>query len=132
LYRPLFRRSLSMGGAQLAQIPRYALFQLLAPPLDLCAGEVLVAVVHGLELAAINRNACLRQQAHPPAQLDKLRTYLLYRSTVVFAEVRNRLVVWRQPTQQPHHLDVAPRLAFQPPARLHPIEVAIDVELQEG
>src|SRR5215471_20954196 len=79
-----------------------------------------------------NRNARFRQQPHPPAQLDKLRTYLLDAAAVVLAEVRNRLVVRRQSTEQPHHFDVAPRFAFQPAARLHPVEVAIDVELQEG
>src|SRR5262249_22186285 len=123
---------LSIGGVELAQIPRYTLFQLLAPPLDFRAREILVAVVHGFELAAINRNARFRQQPHPPAQLDKLRTYLLYGAAVVLTDVRTRLVVRRQSTEQPHHFDVAPRFAFQPAARLHPVEVAIDVELQEG
>ena len=47
----------SISGVELAQIPRYALLQLLAPPLDFRAREILVAVVYGFELAAINRNA---------------------------------------------------------------------------
>src|SRR5262245_50040477 len=41
-------------------IPRYAFFQLLAPPLNFRAGEILVAVIHRLELAAIDRNAWFR------------------------------------------------------------------------
>ena len=66
------------------------------------------------------------------AQLDEPRTHLLDGAAVVLAEVRNRLVVGRQPTEQPHHLDVAPSFAFQPPARLHPVEIAVDVELQQS
>ena len=33
--------------------------------------------------------------------------------------------------QQPHHLQIAASLAFQSPARLHTIEIAIDVEFQQ-
>jgi len=94
---------------------------------DQSRGTVADVLVHGFELAAINRNACFRKQNHPPAQLYEPRTNLLDGATVVLAEVRNRLVVRRHPTKQPHHLDVAPRFAFQPPARLHPVETAIDV-----
>jgi hypothetical protein len=35
-------------------------------------------------------------------------------------------VVGDEATKEPHHLDVAASLAFEPPARLHPVEVAID------
>jgi len=55
-----FPWSSSRRAPSVAQIPRYALFQLLAPPLDFRAREILVAVIHGLELAAIDRNACFR------------------------------------------------------------------------
>src|SRR5262249_12758311 len=75
---------------------------------------------------------CSYKQAHASAQLHEPRTNLLDGATVVLAEVRNGLVVRSQPTKQPHHLDVAPRLAFQSPARLHTVEVAIDVELKQG
>ncbi len=54
------------------------------------------------------------------------------RRAVVLAEVGDRLVVGDEPAQQPHHLDVAAGLALQPPARLHPVEIAVDVELQEN
>ena len=33
--------------------------------------------------------------------------------------------------QQPDHLDVAMAFGFQPPARTHPVQVAVDVELQK-
>jgi len=40
-------------------------------------------------------------------------------------------VVWGQTPRQPHHLDIAPGLALEPTARLNPIEIAVDVELQQ-
>ena len=62
----------------------------------------------------------------------KRRTHLLDRAAVVLAEVRNRLVIRHQTTNQPHHLDVAPRFAFQPAARLHPVEITVNVQLVEA
>src|SRR5262249_4941077 len=41
------------------------------------------------------------------------------------------LVVRNKPARQPHHLDVASSLALEPPARLNPIEVAVDIKLQQ-
>jgi hypothetical protein len=35
-------------------------------------------------------------------------------------------------TRQPHHLDVARSLALEPAARLHPIEIAVDVKFQQN
>ena len=37
---------------------------------------------------------------------------------------------FRRP-QQPDHLDVAVAFGLQPPARPHPVEIAVDVELQQ-
>ena len=50
--------------------------------------------------------------------------------SVVLAKVGDGLEVRRQPPGQPHHLDVAPSLPLQPPARRDLVEVAVDVELQ--
>src|ERR1039458_7734118 len=36
-----------------------------------------------------------------------------------------------QPARQPHHLNVAPSFTLQSPARLDPVEIAVDVELQQ-
>src|SRR5436190_2616909 len=36
-----------------------------------------------------------------------------------------------QTLRQPHHLDIAPSLALEPAARLNPVEIAVDVELQQ-
>jgi hypothetical protein len=41
-------------------------------------------------------------------------------------------VVRNEPAKQPHHLEIAPGLALKPPARLHPVEVAVNVKLQKN
>jgi hypothetical protein len=73
-----------------------------------------------------------RQQAQLAAEFHEARTHLADGSAVVLAEVGNRLVIGGEPAQQPHYLDVAASLALQPTTRLHPVEIAVDVELQES
>jgi hypothetical protein len=50
---------------------------------------------------------------------------------VILAEVGNGLEVGGEPPGQPHQLDIALRFAFQPPARLKAVEVAVEVNLQQ-
>jgi hypothetical protein len=94
------------------------------PPLHLGRGEVLVTVVHRLELAAVNGDDRFGEQIEPLAQHDELPAYLADRRTIVFAEVGNGLEVRHQPSGQPHQFDVALRLALQPTAGLDAIQVA--------
>src|SRR5262245_29047153 len=122
---------LQVGGVELAQIPRYALLDLSEPALHLRACKILVAVVDRFELAAVNRHARCRQQAKLSAKGDKLRAHLAYRRTVILAEIGNRLVIGSQPTGEPHRLNIASSLPLKPPARLNPVEVAVNVELQQ-
>src|SRR5215469_7406576 len=126
-----FRRLLPVGGVELAQITRHARLNLGMAALHLRPRKVLVAIVDRLELAAIDRHARLRQQAQLPAKGYKPPAHLAYRRPVVLAEVGYRLVIRHKAPGQPHHLNVAPSLPFKPPARLHPIEIAVDVELQQ-
>src|SRR6478735_9612422 len=128
--RPRSFGSLAVGGVELAHVARHALFDLLLAALDLALREVVVATVHGLKLAAVDGNAGLRQQAHLAAQLDELRANLLDRWAIILAEVGDGLVIRREPSGQPHHLEIAASLALQPPARLHPVEIAVNVELE--
>ena len=51
---------------------------------------------------------------------------------VVLAEVGDRLVVGNQAPGQPHHFHVATGLALVAAARLNPVEIAVDVELQQN
>jgi hypothetical protein len=126
-----FRRFLPVGRIELVQIARGALLQLGPPPLHLCPGEVLVPVVHGFELAAIDGDARRRKKAHLTAEFDEARADLAKCWAIVFAEVRDRLVIRSKPTQQPHDLDIASGLAFEPPARLHLVQIAVDLQLEE-
>jgi len=73
----------------------------------------------------------LRQQPHRAAQRNKARTHLANGTAIVLAEVGNRLVIGHEPARKPHHLDVVPSLTLQPPARLNPVEIAINIELQQ-
>jgi hypothetical protein len=50
---------------------------------------------------------------------------------VILAEVGNGLEVRCQAPREPHQLDVALGLALQPSARLDPIQIAVDVDLQQ-
>jgi len=101
---------------------------LCSAPLHLSAREVAIAVVHRLELTAVDGDARLHQQPHLSAKLNKARTDLLDGRPIVLAEIGNGFVIGNKPTQQPHHLEIAPSLALEPPARLHAIEIAVDVE----
>src|SRR6516225_9359410 len=62
-----FRRLLPIGTIELTQISTDAFLDLRHPPRHLGICEVAVAVVHRLELAAVNRDARGLQQAHLPA-----------------------------------------------------------------
>src|SRR6202521_3459681 len=46
-------------------------------------------------------------------------------------ELGNRLVVWRQPSQQPHQLDVPSALRFQPPRGPDLLKIAVQIEFQQ-
>src|SRR3954463_14420526 len=87
--------------------------------------------VHRLDARAIHRHELSPKQVKLPAQQHKLPEHLPEGSTVVAAEVSDRLEVRLQMPQQPDHLDVAVALRLQPPARAHPVQVTVDVERQE-
>src|SRR5260221_1553192 len=98
--------------------------------LHLRTREILVAVVDRFELTAVDGNARFRQQAHLSAKCDELRAHLAYRRPVILAEISNRLVIGNKPAREPHDFNVAGGLTLKPAARLNPIEIAVDVELQ--
>ena len=107
LTRERLRRLLPVGRVELAQIASHALLQLRPAPFYLAACEVLVAIVHRLELATVDGHARFRQQSHLAAQLDELRTDLLDGWPVVLAEIGNGLVVGREPPQEPDDFQIA-------------------------
>lgn len=63
---------LAVGRLQRRQIARDAGLHLLHASLDRGAGEVLVARVHRLEPAAVDRRHRMREQSHLPAQQERL------------------------------------------------------------
>jgi hypothetical protein len=50
---------------------------------------------------------------------------------VVLAKIRDGLEVGSQAPQQPDHFQIAGGLRLEPPAGAHPIDVSINVELQQ-
>src|SRR5436305_9399681 len=66
-----------------------------------------------------------------PAQHHKLTADPPDGLAIVLPEVGYCLEVRHQAAGQPNHLDIALALPLQPPARLHPIEISVDVNLQQ-
>src|SRR6185436_17161283 len=75
-------------------------------------------------LPSIATLACVSRPNEPGANLPN-------GATIILAEVGNRLVIGSKTAREPHHLDVAPGLTLKPAARLNPVEIAVNVELQQ-
>ena len=131
LRRARQRRLLPVGAVELVQIARDALLDLRHSPLHLGAREILVPIVDRLELAAIDGDARFAEEAHRAAENNKPAADLADGPAVVLAEIGNCLVIGNKPASEPHHFDIAARLTLKPAARLNPIEIAVDVELQQ-
>src|SRR3982074_100650 len=69
--------------------------------------------------------------SRPPAQNHHLTADLTDGRPIVLSEVGYRLEIRHQAAGEPNQLDVALAFPLQAPARLHPIEVSIDVNLQQ-
>ena len=119
------------SAAVFSQVVIDAGLGLLHSPLKLGAGEVAVAVVDRLELAAIDGHKRFREQAKLLAQHHELPTDAADCLAVILAEVGDGLEVRHQTPGQPHQLNVALRLAFKTATGLDAIEVTVDVDLQE-
>src|SRR5262249_61914297 len=97
----------------------------------LVAREVLVAIIDGFEFTAIDGDAGLCQEPKLAAQLDELSTDLTDGGSVVLAEIRDDFVIGNETAQEPHHFEVTARFASKAPARRHPVDIAVDVELEQ-
>jgi hypothetical protein len=115
----------------LREIALDAFVDLLQASLHFGLGEVPIPGIDRLELAAIDRNARVAQQIEAPAQRHELTADFADRLAIVLAKVGDRFEVGRQAASQPDQLDVALAFPFKAAARLNPIEVAVDIELQQ-
>jgi hypothetical protein len=121
----------TVGTIELDQIALDAVVELFDPGLQLAVSEDLVAVVDRLELAAVDGDDAVGEELHPAAQQHELLADLADGLAVVTAEVGNGLEVRGQAPGQPDQFEVALRLGLQASARLHPVEVAVDIDLEQ-
>jgi hypothetical protein len=94
-------------------------------------GEVAILVVDRLDAGAVDSQQLTAEQVELPTEEHEGPKHRPEGGTVVTPESGNGLEVRLQPSEQPDHLDVAVRLGYQAPARAHPVEIAVDVELQQ-
>jgi len=125
------RSLLAIGGVHRGHVAGDALLDLRDAGPQLGRREVLVAAVDRLELAAVDGDQSVREQAHAAAEKDEAPAGRLDRCAIVAAEVGNRLEVGSQVAEQPDQLEVSLRLALQAPAGGNAVQVAVDVELQQ-
>jgi hypothetical protein len=84
------RRLLPVGRVKLAKIARDTLLQLSTPPFHLRPCEILVPVVHGLELAAIDGSTRRRQETHLAHTLRSAKPLSLRKSAIVLRSGTSR------------------------------------------
>src|ERR1019366_1270033 len=113
-------------------IPRHPLLELRAPAIDLPSCKIAISIVDRFELAAVDRDARLRQQTHLATEIDEARANLADRRAIVLAEIGNHLVIGNQPSEQPHDFQVSAGLALKPAASLHPVEIPVNIKLQKN
>ena len=132
---PFFRGATSrlgpIGAVERRQIPGNARIDLGQTPLELGGGEVLVAIVDGLELAAVDGHQRLGKEVQLAAQHDELAAHGADGWAVVVAEVGDGLEVGREPPGQPHQLDIALRFALEPAAGRNAVQVTVDIQLEQ-
>src|SRR3982074_388871 len=126
-----YRFPLAIGAIKLREVAGNALVDLLQAPLHLGLRKVPVSRINRFELATVDRDARLAEQLKAPAQHHERTADLADSLTIVLPEIGYRLEIRHQATGQPDQLDVALALPLQAPARLDPIEVSVDVNLQQ-
>ena len=120
--------SLAVGGVELARCSARA-FDLLLAVLILPCVKLLSRLFTALSLLPSMATLAFAQP-HLAAQGNELRTDLLDGGAVVLAEVGDGSAIRNEASRQPHRLQIAASLTLQPPARLDPVEIAVDVELE--
>src|SRR6516162_1456211 len=93
--------------------------------------KIAVLVVDRLDPRAIHRQQLPAKQVQLATEQHKFTEYSAESVAVIAPEVSDGLEVRLQVPQQPDHLDIAVGLGLQPTARPHPVQVAVDVKLQQ-
>jgi len=86
------RRLLAIGAGDLAKIAFDALVDLLQPTLHLRLGEITIAGVHRLELAAVNGNEGILEQVQLPAQRHERTAHQANRFAIILPEAKTRYI----------------------------------------
>ena len=107
------------------------MFDLLLALVDLAGVKLRSRLLTALNLLLSTATIACVEQLQVPAQLHEAAADIADALAVVMTEVGNGLEVGRKSTGQPHQLDVALRLALQPPAGRNAVQVAVDVELEQ-
>ncbi len=126
--RRLFR---SVALVEPLKVIRQPLVGLLDEFLQRIASEIAILVVDRLDARPVHRQEFAPEQVEPLAQQRELAKHRFERGAIVGAEIGDGLEVRLQRPQQPDDLDVAMAFGFQPAARPHPVEIAVDVELEQ-
>ena len=121
---------LPVGGVEHAEIAHDAGIDLFHPAPDRDRREVAVSGVDRAHAATVHRHRAARDEPEVAAEQDKAPARRLDADAVIVAEVGDGLEVGCELSRQPHQFDVASRLAFQAAARLHLVEIAVDIELE--
>jgi hypothetical protein len=74
----------------------------------------------------------LGEQLQPAAKLNELAAHRPDRRPVVAAEVGDGLEVRRQAPGQPHQLDIALSFSLKATAGLYSVQIAVEINLQQG
>jgi len=99
--------------------------------LELFLGEVAIAAVDGLELGAIDGDQVTAEKIELAAEEGELPANVADCLAIVLVEIGDDLEIGRKAPEQPHHLHIAMGFALKHPAGAHPVEVAIEVELEQ-
>src|SRR4029077_20780993 len=87
--------------------------------------------VDRLDPRAIHRQQLPAKKVQLATEQYKFTEDLAEGDAVVAPEVSDGLEVRLQVPQQPDHLDIAVGFALQPTTRPHPVQIAVNVELQQ-
>src|SRR5277367_2014647 len=125
------RTVLSISVIEAGQIVGKPLIRPLDQPFQLLAGEVAIGAIDRLQPGAVDRYQLTAKQIELAAEQHELAEHRFEGVAVVLAEISDGLEVGPQSAQQPDHFEIAGGLSFKPAAGSHPIDVAINVELEQ-